>query len=358
MRKKLILVFIVLLGVVLLSGCSNDSDSLSDEAEITAVVEDFENDLNVLATAESSSDEYKRVDAGWDKDSKINLNFQGMTIEDLGLDQFKEMFKQYVNFDSLKILVQNINNNTAQVSTEIIYEVSAMNNGPKFFIDINLVKVSGNWYIDNFIIRPKFAYTLTDTAQNIQNSNIEVKLPESSSYFGWNEKSDSTNINLNLNSAYYTSTLSEAYFHSAILNSSAIVIDKGILNLDYKDISEIKNIQNHKEEVEKITQEILNSLYENEFGVEIVEYLEEIKVEDINNEDINNLVYDVQFKLNISSPFFLNTAKNLYADYKLRIAYKTDSSSNLYLGVYAAPQKYYEEEIAAELINSFKVIVN
>ena len=45
MRKKLSLVLIFLLGVFLLTGCSNDSDFLTDEAEITAVMEDFGNEL-------------------------------------------------------------------------------------------------------------------------------------------------------------------------------------------------------------------------------------------------------------------------------------------------------------------------
>ena len=373
MKKKLSLVLIVLLGVLLLSGCSNDSDSLSDEAAITAVVEDFENDLNILATAASSSDEYKGVDAGWDDDKNFIFEFSGVETNISGLNDFKKGFylvKSSMKIDYFDLDIMSpisFSNNKATVVAYLLDSApTAMSNGLEHKVIVNLEKTSNEWYVKNFKIEIENEEVISDDFATIYNDKINLRYPKGLAWADLNTGSIS-DLNsdfydqkgLKLSSNYYTPT-KEYEFIGSYPKYSTLLVDSGTKS-GIESISDlatkINNEEAFKSEIKILSENVLQSLYSDndlEINVSIDNFdYKPINVDEDNEEIICTINSSID--VDVSSNDLGETSATFNIDYNIKILYKLDGDI-LYLASYAAPELYYNDELAEDLINSFEVI--
>lgn len=367
MRKNLILWLIILLGVVLLSGCSNDGDSLSEETAVLQTVEALEEDLDSLAVNTFAAE----VSGDWSNNYDFDFIFSGVDTNINDLNLFKNIFilaADSMEINSVKFNVLSpvvISSNKAQVSADLLSSApEALSDGIKYNINIDLSKIEKKWFVQSFeIIINNEEFLSQELGDVYGDGNFRIHYPVGETWFEPGS-GDFLDGGIKLNSNYYNKNQNFKVV-SSVPKYSTLVVDKGNLT-NINDLSKLKDIINQKdeykdeyeEEIKILSENLLSSLYSEDINITVK--IEELLIENVKLFEDNELLSDIKVKLspNIeASDYGVSINDKITLSYYIKILYKLDSSnSTLYLVAYAAPELYYNDEFADELINSFEVL--
>ncbi|MFN2340379.1 MAG: hypothetical protein ABR547_03835 [Halanaerobium sp.] len=362
MRKKLILLLIVLMGVFLLSGCSSDGDSLNDESAVLKTVKALEEDLDSLAVNPLSGE----VNGDWSDDYNFGFTFSGVetNIDDLNL--FKNIFilaADSMRINSVEFNVQSpvINsNNKATVNADLLSsEPEAMSNGIDYNIIIDLSKTDNKWFIESFEIRIDDQEVLSEELGDVYgDGSVKIYYPVGDTW----SKPGSDNFldgGIKLESKYYSDNENFKVI-SSYPKYSTLSVDKGKINGEnIENLSDLEKIINQKteyeEEIKNLSKNLLESLYGGEINITIK--IDDFIIEKVELVEDNVLISDMSIKLSpdIEAPDYdININGKISLNYKFKIIYKL-YGSNLYLAAYAAPELYYNEDLVEKLISNFNI---
>jgi len=357
MRKKLILVFIVLLGVVLLSGCSNDSDSLGDETAVLNTVKALEKDLDSVAINYFDAE----ISGDWSNDYNFGFEFSGVKTKIDNFNLFKNIFilaADSMKINSVKFDIQSpvvISGNKAQVNAELLSSApEALSSGIKYNINIDLSKIEKNWFVQSFEIIINNVESLSQELGDVYgDGNFKIYYPIGDTWFEPNS-GGFLDGGIKLNSNYYNNNQNFKVV-SSIPKYSTLFIDKGDLN-NIPDLTKLKEIisqkTEYKDEIKTLSENLLESLYGGDINITVK--INDFTIESLELLNDSELLSDIKVELSPeieASDYSVSINDKITLSYKIKILYKL-SGETLYLAAYAGPEIYYDQDFAEQLISS------